>query len=176
MTAPDNPVTFDARVSEIADVFMSATGGTNPAGREIAPSAIGRPEGAAPVLRQIGEALVTTRSGVTELVLAPDELGRLHMTIIGHERPQLVVWAERPETMELLRRNIEQLSAELQEAGVDAGMLDFRDGPPPRIPQQLRGSDQEDGAGLRQMALAVPAALAIEQARPLGARRIDIRL
>jgi flagellar hook-length control protein FliK len=179
MIAHDELAATAARVGDIAELFISPGGMTGPTGREAQHTGPGRPEGAAPVLRQIGEALLTTRSGVTELVLAPEELGRLRMTITGQERPQLVFWAERPETMELLRRNIEQLSAELQEAGVDAGMLDFRDEPPPRAREQAGDddpADQRDGSGMRQSVLAVPAPLAIGVARPQGARRIDVRL
>ncbi|MFN3273893.1 MAG: flagellar hook-length control protein FliK [Paracoccus sp. (in: a-proteobacteria)] len=139
----------------------------------------GRPEAVAPILRQISGALVTTRGGVTEIALAPEELGRLHMVLTGHDRPQLVLWAERPETLEMLRRNVDLLTAELRDAGVEAGLLDFRDGPPPDMPDPPREDGTaggQDSHETRTMATALTAALAIETGRPASARRIDVRL
>lgn len=55
-----------------------------------------------------------------ELTLNPDELGRVRMTLQatdGGMSVQLTV--ERPETLELLRRNIDLLAAELRQAGYE---------------------------------------------------------
>ncbi|MFN4102553.1 MAG: flagellar hook-length control protein FliK, partial [Pararhodobacter sp.] len=138
-----------------------------------------RPEAVAPVLRQISGALVSTRAGMTEIMLAPEELGRLHMIWTGHDRPQLVLWAERPETLDLLRRNIDLLTAELQEAGVDAGLLDFRDGPPPELPGQARRDmppEPEEAAQAQRIAVAASTSLAAGATRLASTRRIDVRL
>lgn len=54
----------------------------------------------------------------TEILLDPEELGRVRMTLSGSETAGVVILqVERPETLELMRRNIEQMKAELAEAG-----------------------------------------------------------
>lgn len=72
-----------------------------------------------PVAHQIAEAVVTTRDSVVEIALAPEELGRLRMVVTGPEQsPHVMIWVERPDVLEQLRRN----SAFLQECFGDAGM------------------------------------------------------
>lgn len=74
-----------------------------------------------PVARQIAEAVVTSRDDIIEIALAPEELGRIRMVMSGPEHsPHVMIWAERPEVLEQLRRN----AAFLQECFGDAGMAD----------------------------------------------------
>lgn len=176
LMAPDPPPAEPLRAD---DAFAP---GIRPAGPVTAltrHSDAGRPDAVAPLLRQISGALVTTRGGVTEIALAPEELGRLHLVLTGQDRPHLVLWAERPETLDMLRRNVDLLTAELQEAGVEAGLLDFRDGPPPDMPDQMRQdtpSAGQDSPETLTMAAALSTALAVETGRLASARRIDVRL
>ncbi|WP_295047406.1 flagellar hook-length control protein FliK [uncultured Paracoccus sp.] len=75
----------------------------------------------ASVVRQMAEAVVTTREDRIEIALAPEELGRIRMVMSGPEHsPHVVVWAERPEVLDQLRRN----ATFLQECFGDAGMAD----------------------------------------------------
>ena len=64
--------------------------------------------------------------GHIELTLAPESLGRLHFDM----RPEgaataITLSAERPETLELMRRHLPELMAELKQLGVEAGTLAF---------------------------------------------------
>ncbi|MDN5787030.1 flagellar hook-length control protein FliK [Pseudorhodobacter sp.] len=61
-----------------------------------------------------------------ELTLAPEELGRIRL----HLQPEgdgirILVRAERPETLDLLRRNIETFGAELRQSGFSAASFSF---------------------------------------------------
>lgn len=74
-----------------------------------------------PVARQIAEAVVTAREDRIEIALAPEELGRIRIVMSGPDHsPHVVIWAERPEVLDQLRRN----AAFLQECLGDAGMAD----------------------------------------------------
>ena len=75
----------------------------------------------ASVARQVAEAVVTARDDQIEVALAPEELGKIRMVMSGPEHsPHVMIWAERPEVLDQLRRN----SAFLQECLRDAGMTD----------------------------------------------------
>lgn len=74
-----------------------------------------------PVARQLAEAVVTTRDELVEIALAPEELGRIRMVMSGPEHsPHVMIWVERPEVLDQLRRN----AAFLQECFGDAGMAE----------------------------------------------------
>jgi hypothetical protein len=71
--------------------------------------------------RQMAEAVVTAREDRIEVALAPEELGRIRMVMTGPEHsPHVMVWAERPEVLDQLRRN----ASILQDCFGDAGMAD----------------------------------------------------
>ncbi len=78
------------------------------------------------------------KNGPIELVLNPSELGHLRFEIHQKgENVQVVLSAERPETLDLLRRNGEQLAIEFRNAGFSGASLSFgqwgrsSDGQPP---------------------------------------------
>ena len=61
-----------------------------------------------------------------ELMLDPAELGRVRFELTpSADRIQVNVSVERPETLDLLRRNIDSLRAEFRDAGFDAATLSF---------------------------------------------------
>lgn len=128
------------------------------------------------VLKQVAEAIVISRPGSTELALAPAELGRLRIAITGADTLQIVIWAERPETMELLRRHVDLLQAELLDAGAAPEALIFQDDTPQRDSsdgfQSISRSAGDDPASPS----AHLAALALESARLAANRRLDLRL
>ena len=72
-----------------------------------------------------------------ELVLRPEELGRVRFELRGEgDRLMVTLTADRPETMDLLRRHLPDLLAELEQAGYGGASLDFgqpghSDRPPP---------------------------------------------
>lgn len=67
-----------------------------------------------------------TRDEPIELLLDPVELGkvRFEMTTTG-DKVQVNLSVERPETLDLLRRNLDSLRSELSAAGFDASTLSF---------------------------------------------------
>jgi flagellar hook-length control protein FliK len=80
-------------------------------------------------MQQVSAALVRLAidaPGRIELTLTPETLGRVHFDM----RPEgaglaITVSAERSETLDLIRRHLPDLLAELREAGVQAGTLSF---------------------------------------------------
>ncbi len=79
------------------------------------------------VIRQIATFAPSTASdGLIELSLDPVELGRVRMRISQNDgNVALIVMAERPETIELMRRNSEGLVGELADLGFDQIDLSF---------------------------------------------------
>ncbi|WP_375688091.1 flagellar hook-length control protein FliK [Pseudooceanicola sp. LIPI14-2-Ac024] len=79
-----------------------------------------------PVADQVVAQVQQHRAGTIEITLEPEELGRLHLTI----RPRddgvaLVVQADRPETLDLVRRHGAELGRALQQAGYASVDLSF---------------------------------------------------
>jgi len=84
------------------------------------------PEQTAPALVQ---AVSQTGANTVELVLTPEDLGKLRfeLTQTGDQmRIHLIV--ERPETLDLLRRNADQLLSEFRQAGFAGATLSFGQG------------------------------------------------
>lgn len=80
------------------------------------------------ILRQIGEKLGGMQDGAVEIALSPEELGKIRLVISSGERPAVTVFADRPETFDLLRRNAEYLDRELRGSGIYGADISFSDG------------------------------------------------
>lgn len=125
-----------------------------------------------PVMQQVTSAMVTTRKDATEIALSPEELGRLRVVMSGPDRNHVTIWAERPETLDLVRRNADMLVQHLQEAGIDTMDMEFRqdhggpwqDGDAGTARPDL---DDTDRPVTTRMQIATP---------PVSDRRVDIRL
>ncbi|WP_111558068.1 flagellar hook-length control protein FliK [Paracoccus sediminilitoris] len=125
-----------------------------------------------PVMQQVTSAMVTTRKDATEIALSPEELGRLRVVMSGPDRNHVTIWAERPETLDLVRRNADMLVQHLQEAGIDTMDMEFRqdhggpwqDGDEGIVRPDL---DDTDRPVTTRMQIATP---------PVSDRRVDIRL
>jgi hypothetical protein len=115
----------------------------------------------------------------TELELAPKELGRLKMVLQATERGlHLQIVAERPETLDLVRRQIDHLQRALGAEGVTLSGLDLQDhggdGPRPRADGR-GGTPQPPPVGSD----APPAPLgspATREARTAHGGPLDLRL
>ena len=106
-----------------------------------------------PVLRQIAEQLPVNGSGSVEIRLNPDELGSVRMTLAPAEAGLTVhIQADRSETLDLIKRNIEQLARDLAEAGYEGAAFSFagderdarprRDGERPATEAGLSASEE----------------------------------
>ena len=113
-----------------------------------------------------------------ELTLSPEELGRLRLTFnVDGGAMAVAVTAERPETMDLLRRHIDMLAQELRDIGYDDVSFDFgqRDG------SQAQGEGAETGVtgheppspALESSTEAAPTAVRLDLTATSG---MDIRL
>jgi flagellar hook-length control protein FliK len=72
------------------------------------------------IARQLVEVAQHLPSRPVDITLSPDELGRVRLSVIPSENGIVVnVLAERPETLDLMRRHIDQLAQEFQSLGYD---------------------------------------------------------
>ena len=70
------------------------------------------------IARQLAEVAQHLPSRPVEITLSPEELGRVRLSVATSEGGVIVsVLAERPETLDLMRRHIDQLSQEFQALG-----------------------------------------------------------
>ncbi|WP_187430690.1 hypothetical protein ROLI_000660 [Roseobacter fucihabitans] len=91
--------------------------------------AISRPETASMVGRQMAEVLHRMPDRPVEVALNPEELGRVRLSISATEGGITVsVLAERPETLDLMRRHIDQLAREFQTLGYSNINFAFNEG------------------------------------------------
>jgi hypothetical protein len=115
------------------------------------PGAVVRADQGRVIAVQIAEVLRASGNRAVELRLQPEELGRVSLTM-SQEGGQLHVTlaAERPETLDLMRRHIDLLGEELRRLGHGAVQFSFEDGtgrnrertsPPPGPGDQARVSD-----------------------------------
>lgn len=75
-------------------------------------------EAARDIAVQIKEVAATTEARQIEIRLSPEELGKVRISLTGHENGGSVsIMVERPETLELMRRHSDQLLREFRAAG-----------------------------------------------------------
>ncbi|MBY6114060.1 flagellar hook-length control protein FliK [Mameliella alba] len=78
------------------------------------------------ILRQVTEGMAKLGEGSVEIRLSPEELGQVRMQMVPSENGLSVhVSADRQETLDLLRRNIDQLAKDLADAGYDGATFSF---------------------------------------------------
>ncbi|KMK65890.1 Flagellar hook-length control protein FliK [Puniceibacterium sp. IMCC21224] len=78
------------------------------------------------VLRQLVEAATLLKDGPVELRLNPEELGRVRMQMVTSDQGIVMnITSERPETLDLLRRNIDQLQRDLTQLGYTSVSFSF---------------------------------------------------
>ncbi len=98
------------------------------------PSAMHRHDLAQQVVVQIAAAAEKTATGTgrtLDVHLNPEELGRVRLRISPSESGlSVVVLAERGETLDLLRRNIDMLARDFAEIGYEGATFDFAEGHP----------------------------------------------
>lgn len=157
----------DADSPEAALPVEARTAGIGPSGPQGATPA--RPESA--LLRQVADALPRISEGRVEVQLNPEELGRVRFRIVQGEHGLTVhVVADRPETLDLMRRHVDQLSRDFADAGYDDAGFTFG---------QDRGTDRGPGEDSLSPEQAPerqePAASPVHDAQPSSAG-LDIRI
>lgn len=129
---------------------------------------------AKPVLGQIGDALVTATADSLEIALSPEELGRIRMVLSGPERsPVVAIWAERPDVLDLIRRNAAALDQHFCEAGFENANFEFHDAPSRDWTNE--GQSEDSGPGAKVASETEPAIAAVPT-RAIVNGRIDMRL
>ncbi|MEN8919864.1 MAG: flagellar hook-length control protein FliK [Octadecabacter sp.] len=78
------------------------------------------------IASQIGAAISQSSNTTTEILLNPEELGRVRISLTNGDAGMTVnILAERSETVDLMRRNIELLARELRDMGYDNPSFTF---------------------------------------------------
>lgn len=114
----------DQGPAPLAGLTEVAATGRSPDLPAVAP--LPAPPPAEVVTRQVAERIATLGADRAEVQLSPAELGRLRFEITQRgESVQVVISAERAETLDLLRRNGDQLLVELRSMGFSGSALNF---------------------------------------------------
>lgn len=139
--------------------------------------ALGRADTQA-IMRQIADAAPRSGDGGFELRLSPEELGSVRLRMVPGEAGIMVyVQADRPETLDLLRRNIDQLAQDLARSGTEAAGFSFGGDSAAGNGSEARDDNTAAGAAGGMQATADPeATIPMAQSAPQATRGIDIRL
>ena len=123
---------------------------------------------------QISSTQVSQSSQTTELVLSPEELGRvrIHMSQVDTGLT-LAITSERPETLDLMRRHIDQLTQEFRSLGFTNLKFDFAQGGSSGFAQNGNRPGTESGGHTAKTATEVPHPPQQNQAASGG---LDLRL
>ncbi|WP_407493724.1 flagellar hook-length control protein FliK [Pseudooceanicola sp. MF1-13] len=85
-----------------------------------------RPDMGPRVAEQVYHATKSLPEGAIEITLKPEELGRVRMQVTAVDQSvTLTITAERPETLDLLRRHIDQLAQDYKSQGFTDVRFDF---------------------------------------------------
>lgn len=102
---------------------VATTGIMMPASFDVS---IARPETVRNAAAYAVEVLTREPGKVVEIALNPEELGRVRMALSQSDAGvTVVITSERPETLELMRRHIEQLSQEFMKLGYEQASFEF---------------------------------------------------
>lgn len=123
------------------------------------------------VTTQLRQQITTSSRQVIEIRLDPPELGRVLIQLSTHDQGVAAqITADRPETLELMRRHSELLAASLEDAGFANSNLDFQNGDPD---EKSAASDSSE----TWLTAAAPAEATQPTTSGLAADgRLDIRL
>lgn len=103
------------------------------------------------VVPQIAEAIRTANGTTIEVSLSPEELGKLRIAMSPSDNGMVVqITAERPDTIDLIRRNIELLAQDLRNGGFTDLQFSFGDEAAQRDarPDSLPAVDPVDDIGV----------------------------
>ncbi len=111
------------------------------------------PETARHAAQQIAVAVTNAPGNMTEISLNPEELGRVRLSMTASEGIiTLNVAADRPETMDLLRRHIDALAQEFRDLGYDSLSFSFGSQTEGGADEEMTKPDQLASSQLEELA------------------------
>ena len=125
------------------------------------------------VARQIAQSVGKSHADRIEIVLHPEELGKVRMVMTPGDNPSVTIQADNADTLELLRRNVDQLARELRQSGFGDAMLSFSDEGERRTPLRPALMQADSGSGT-DMARSDPKTARRQSHDPQ--RQLDIRI
>jgi flagellar hook-length control protein FliK len=126
---PSSELPSDTLVAEVAGVDTLRADRAQAPSQNIDPALLSRPDTARSVAAQIADVVRAGREGTVEVTLRPEELGRVSLSFSNDGGALTVsLTADRPETLELLRRNIALLEQDLRQLGYASLDFAFNDG------------------------------------------------
>ncbi|MEO0372736.1 MAG: flagellar hook-length control protein FliK, partial [Pseudomonadota bacterium] len=146
----------------------------------VAPSQM-TPAQAQQVTRQIAFAIQNNPGSKVEIMLNPAELGHVRISLSSAEAGMIVsIQADRPETLELMRRHADLLASDFRDIGYDSTSFSFEGSGGQKAASdegdhQNRRDDRPDSAG-RSVAIDQTNATPPPAALRVGDGAIDIRL
>ena len=125
--------------------------------------------------QRLAEAAAQLPDRTVEVTLSPEELGRVRMSLSTQDGAlTMSVQADRPETLDLLRRNIDQLVRDFRDLGFNDLSFSFGDRRDPHARETRPDeTDTEDGLGMTATAQMPQRSL---QAAPGADGGLDLRL
>lgn len=125
------------------------------------------------VARQIADVAHHMPARPVEITLSPEELGRVRLSVSTHESGIVLnIVAERPETVDLLRRHIGQLGQEFQSLGYESIAFSFSGGGDAQTSDH-KGDDAASGAAPMDDPDIPPLQIALATGTSAG---VDLRL
>ena len=137
--SPDTASTPAAQISKpqaateavpYSDVLLAsnsvASHPSTPHSVSVAQAALHQPVPIPALAEHIKQHITPGKPASLELSLAPEELGKMRMVMTPDgDKLRIVIQAERPETLELLRRNTESFSQDLRQSGYSSTSFSF---------------------------------------------------
>ncbi len=128
------------------------------------------------IAHRLAEALAQVPDGPVEVTLSPEELGRVRMSLTTQDGAlTMVLHADRPETLDLMRRHIDSLARDFRELGFDDLTFSFGERPDSRHSPKPGSAARADGdAGAAAAPPAAPPLARTLPADPGGG--LDLRV
>lgn len=171
LKAPESHVFADGTLSSLTSQIAVAR---DPA--EMAAYRLPAQQGNA-AMQQVAEALVRMQGDRLDIALSPEELGHLRLIVSRQNGlPHILVWAERPEVLELMRRNADLLQEHFRDEGGDSPSLTFSNDNPDDEANMAKAAES---SGERSDPSPSVTALSVTAGgfhRLTDDRRIDIRV
>jgi hypothetical protein len=162
------------RAGEILSALAASTADRPAVSQASAPAVSAQaasPEMARHAASQMAVAITQSGGRATEIALNPEELGRVRMSLsAGEASVSLTVFADRPETVDLLRRHIEILAQEFRALGYADIQFTFSSG------DQGEGRTAEAARGMGDFTEAADNPDETDPAPVVAEQGVDLRL